>query len=108
MESKLKLKENPTLKDYQKYIEEMVVERGFDDETIPQLFMMLMEEVGELSRAARKHVGIKCADDTSTANLKDEVADVFEYLLDICNKYEIDLEDAFRQKEEKNKKRVWK
>lgn len=105
--SKLNLKQSPTLQDFQRYIEDMVVERGFEDETIEQLFMLLMEEVGEMARAARKLSGVKMADDTKRANLEEEVADVFIYLLDICNKFDIDLEHAFRIKEEKNKKRGW-
>jgi NTP pyrophosphatase (non-canonical NTP hydrolase) len=32
---------------------------------------------------------------------------VFMYLLDICNHFDIDLEKAFREKEEINKKRTW-
>jgi len=32
---------------------------------------------------------------------------VFIYLLDICNHFNIDLEKAFRDKEEINKKRIW-
>ena len=40
-------------------------------------------------------------------HLDHEAADVFIYLLDICNHFGIDLEKAFRDKEEINKKRTW-
>lgn len=40
--------------------------------------------------------------------LKSFIADVFIYLLDICNHFDVNLEKAFRDKEEINKKRVWK
>ena len=106
--SNLTLKENPTLKDYQDYVEKMVVERGFQDETIPQMFMLLMEEVGEMAKAARKSQGIQTDTNSSTHNLGHEAADILIYLLDICNHYNIDLEKAFREKEEINKKRTWK
>lgn len=106
--SKLHLKQNPTLAEYQQYVNEMVVERGFEDETIEQIFMMLMEEVGEMAKACRKYAGVSFADDTKRKELEDEVADVFIYILDICNQFDIDLEKAFRKKEEKNSKRVWK
>jgi len=37
----------------------------------------------------------------------DELSDVFIYLCSIANRYDIDLETAFLNKEEKNKKRTW-
>ena len=106
--SALHLKPNPTLKDYQEYIDLMVKERGFDKETISQIFMMLTEECGELAKAARKAADIHTDENSQKFALEDEAADVFIYLLDICNYFKIDLETAFRQKEEKNSKRTWK
>jgi len=41
-------------------------------------------------------------------SVEQEAADVFIYLLDICNQLGVNLEKAFREKEEINKKRVWK
>lgn len=35
-------------------------------------------------------------------------ADIFIYLLSIANRFDIDVETAFREKEEVNKKREWK
>ena len=40
--------------------------------------------------------------------IKEELADVFIYLCSLANMHNIDLEEAFREKEEKNKSRVWK
>ena len=105
--SKLFLKDNPILKDYQEYIKEMIKERGFDKETIPEIFMMLSEEIGEMAKAARKHTNIKTDNNSRKPELEQEIADVFMYLLDICNYFNVDLEKAFRDKEEINKKRVW-
>ena len=105
--SKLFLKNNPTLKDYQEYIEEMIKERGFDKETIPEIFMLLIEEIGEMAKAARKHTNMKTDNNSRKPELEQEIADVFMYLLDICNYFNVDLEKAFRDKEEINKKRVW-
>lgn len=106
--SKLFLKENPTLKDFQQYIRDMIKERGFEGESISELFMMLSEEVGEMAKAVRKHAKIKIDSNSHKPELEHEIADVFIYLLDICNYFDIDLEKAFRDKEEINKKRVWK
>ena len=107
MDSKLYLKDKPTLKDFQKYVAEMIVERGFDKETVPELFMLFLEECGEFAKAARKTQNIKSDKNSENFHLAEEAADVFIYLLDICNYLNIDLEEAFRQKEEKNKMRKW-
>ncbi|MEK7598795.1 MAG: MazG nucleotide pyrophosphohydrolase domain-containing protein [Patescibacteria group bacterium] len=105
--SKLVLKNNPTLRDFQDYVAEMIKERGFDKETVPEVFMLFLEECGELTKAARKTQKIKSDNNSDNFHLADEAADVFIYLLDICNYLGIDLEQAFRDKEGKNKKRRW-
>jgi len=107
MKSKLILKKNPTLKDFQKYVADMIIERGFDKETIPELFMLFLEECGEFAKAARKTQNIKSDKKSDKFYLSEEAADVFIYLLDLCNQMDIDLEKAFREKEEKNKNRNW-
>jgi len=98
---------NTTLVAHQKYIRQALSERGFDSETVAQKFMLLLEEAGEFAKAARRQAGIKVAEDTSLAELKDEAGDVFIVLLDICNKLGIDLEESVIQKERKNQKRTW-
>lgn len=107
--SNLHLPSNPTLKDFQKYTAEMILERGFRDESISELLMLLLEECGELARACRQHTSAK-SDTARPAqdNLSHELADIFLYILAIANKYDLDLEQAFREKEEINKKRIWK
>ena len=96
-----------TLNELQTYIHQKVVERGFADETLPELFMLLTEEVGELIKAGRKNLKTKKDLNSDFSSVDDEAADVFIYLLEICNKLGVDLETAFRKKEEKNNKRVW-
>lgn len=86
----------------------MVKERGFEDETIPELFMLFLEECGEMAKATRKYGKIRKDPNSEEHALDEEIADVFIYLLAICNKFNIDLEQAFREKEEVNKNRVWK
>lgn len=108
MTSKLSLKSDPTLKDLQDYVRQMVQERGFDKDTVEQRFMLLIEEVGEFAKAARSRAGIPFADDTKTKEMADEAGDVLNVLLGICNLLDINLEQAYRQKEELNKKREWK
>jgi NTP pyrophosphatase (non-canonical NTP hydrolase) len=105
--SKLHLKSDPTLADYQQYVREMVAERGFKED-VRNKFMMLIEEVGELAKASRKAAGMKLANDVANQDAAAEAADVFIVLLGLCNLLGINLEQAFRDKEELNKKRVWK
>lgn len=108
MASKLSLKANPTLKDFQVYVAAAVRERGFDTDDIAKRFMLLLEESGEFAKAARKKAGLGFAADTQTKELEAEAADVFIILLGLCNMLEVDLEQAFRDKEEHNKQRTWK
>lgn len=107
--SDLSLKQQPTLQDLQTYVDAAVRERGFDKDDVAKRFMLLAEEVGEFAKAARKTAGMKFAEDTSTRDSVDEeAADVLIVLLGLCNMLGIDLEQAFRDKEEKNKKRTWR
>ena len=105
--STLHLKEKPTLADFQAYVKEMVHERGFEKETIEQVFMLFLEECGEMAKATRKLSGMQTDKNSKKHELAHEIADVFIYLLDIANNFNVDLEEAFREKEEINKKRVW-
>ena len=107
MTSELHLKDHPTLRDYQDYVAAMVKERGFDKESISEIFMLFLEECGELAKAARKTQRIKSDKTSEEFHLDKEAADVFIYLLDICNHFNIDLEKAFRDKEAINKQRHW-
>jgi NTP pyrophosphatase (non-canonical NTP hydrolase) len=104
---RLVLKKNPTIKDFQKYVEKMVEQRGFSNETLSEVFMLFTEECGELAKAIRKTQNIKSDKNSEKFLVENEIADVFMYLLDIANYLKIDLEKAFRDKEEINKKRIW-
>ena len=105
--SNLILKDNPTLRDFQNYVADLVKERGFDKETVSEMFMLFLEECGEMAKAARKTQKMKTDKNSEQFHFDHEVADVFIYLLDICNHLDVDLEKAFRDKEEINKKRIW-
>ena len=108
MENKLFLKQKPTLKDFQEYLGKALCIRGFEQETAAELVLLFLGEAGEMAKAVRKTTGIKASAHSQEQHLDEEVADVFIYLLEICNHFDIDLETAFRKKEEKNKTRTWK
>ncbi len=101
------IKDKPVLSDYQEYIIQANIERGFEDTTIPELFMYLSEEVGELAKAARQYTKMHTDDNSEKMEMDHEWADVFSYLIDLANHLNIDAEKAFREKEEINNKRVW-
>ncbi len=101
------LKKSPQLQDIQRYVSELEEERGFSNETIIQKCLLLGEEIGELFKAIRKSEKIKIDNNSNINSIDHELADILIYLCAIANRLNIDLEKAFRQKEEINKKRTW-
>ncbi len=97
----------PSLKDFQKYVVELEKERGFSGQNILEKALLLGEEVGELYKAIRKNEKIKIDNNSKVGSVEEELADIFIYLCSIANRLDIDLEEAFRQKEEINKRRFW-
>jgi NTP pyrophosphatase (non-canonical NTP hydrolase) len=107
--SKLHLKPNPTLGDIQTYVKDMGIERGFDQQSPMQAAILLGEEVGELFKVIRKHHAGIAIDARKTYQLDaaGEIADIIIVLSCIANRLGVDMEQAFREKEEHNKQRVW-
>jgi NTP pyrophosphatase (non-canonical NTP hydrolase) len=102
------LVQSAQMADYQAFITDVCIERGWDKRTILEKMLFLTEEVGELAKAIRKEAGTygyKRPD--STDHLAEELVDAFNYILDIANVYQIDLEAAFRAKWEINASRSW-
>ncbi len=106
----LKLKEKPTLPELQSYVKAVCTERGWDKNNHLELFLLFSEEVGELAKAIRNHTKLYQEEGKTfdKSELEGEFADVFSYLLDLANYFEIDLEKAFRDKEQVNAARTWK
>ena len=96
-----------TLPDLQGYVRRATAARGFDEETIPQKFMLLQEELGEAAKAVHKISGIKTHEQSEQRNLWEEFADMLFLILDISNKLNIELEEAFIVKEAVNARRRW-
>lgn len=105
----LELKSAPTLKDFQDYVLQMKQERGFNLTDKFYECCLLAEECGELISAIRKNSKSGSIGSGSQAgNIAEELADVFIYVCSLANMHGIDLEQAFRDKEEINKQRIWK
>ena len=105
----LELKANPTLNDFQNYVLQMKNERGFNTTDKFYECCLLAEECGELIAAIRKNnKSGSIASVSKAGSIAEELADVFIYLCSLANMHNIDLEQAFRDKEDKNKLRTWK
>ena len=98
---------NPTLIDIQNYVRELENERGFSRQNSLEKCLLLGEEIGELFKAIRKAENLNYDNQSKFTSVKEELADIIIYICSIANRYEINLEDAFREKEEINKKRSW-
>lgn len=121
----IELPESPaTVASWQSYIKAVVGARGWDEASELEVFLLLSEEVGEVAKALRVYrdlfseVRPAAKDPTEAkvdgegraegkARLAEELADVFSYLLDLANRFDIDLEDALRIKEIQNRERLW-
>jgi NTP pyrophosphatase (non-canonical NTP hydrolase) len=102
------LPEHPTLPDLQRYMDAVCQERGWTKDSHAEKFLLFTEEVGELAKAMRQFAGLY--DEKASAKklaLGEEFADVLSYLLDLANAFQVDLESAFRAKEQVNQTRVW-
>lgn len=103
------LTEKPTLKEIQDYVLATKKERGFNTTDKFYECCLLAEECGELISAVRKNnKGGSVGSGSTIGNVAEELADVLIYLCSLANMHQIDLEQAFRAKEEKNKQRSWK
>lgn len=94
----------------QQYVADVCKQRGWDAANNLETFLLFTEEVGELAKAIRKQHALfakKGSEEESTQALAEEFADVFSYLLDLANRYNIDLYEAFCAKEEVNEGREW-
>lgn len=104
----LVLKKAPTLSDIQAYIKKMESIRGFDKTSSNiQTAFQLGEEMGELFKAVRKAENMRVDNQSRFTNIEEELADILIYISALANRYGVDLEKAFREKEEINKTRNW-
>ena len=98
-----------TLDQIQQYMLRMAEKRGFTKEVPRDTLLILLEEVGELAKAVRKHSGLKIDHDriASYGNLKHEMADVLICLLMLANKCDVNLFESLQEKEQINCQRTW-
>ncbi|MFH1402567.1 MAG: hypothetical protein ABIG87_03010 [Patescibacteria group bacterium] len=64
--------------------------------------------MGELFKAICKNINLQIDNNSKAGSVDGEIIDDFIFLCAIANKFNIDLEKTFREKEKINKTRVWK
>lgn len=101
------LKEQSTLADYQQFINDVCIERGWDKRSPLEKMLFMTEEVGEVAKALRKELGYDGPKPANIDHLSEELVDVFNYILDIANQFDIDMAQAFQAKWQKNATRTW-
>lgn len=110
-EQKELLNRQSTIDEIQEYIKKVITLRGFANQRVQDKMLLLLEETGELAKAIRKTLPEASIDYNKIENytgIEEEIADVFIVLVSICNKLNINLYDAFINKEERNMERKWK
>ncbi|KFN01998.1 pyrophosphatase [Bacillus clarus] len=91
------------ISEFQRYVSSFSKEKGFQDTTIEERTMYAMAELGELTDAILKRD--KTEDAKREIGL--EMFDVIWNICDLANKLGVDLEKAFVEKMEMNKKCEW-
>jgi NTP pyrophosphatase (non-canonical NTP hydrolase) len=98
-----------TIEDCKKVIAKFISERDWDKFHHPkEVAISLNVEAGELleifqwTRASRDEI---LADDELMEEIRDEVADVYGYLLDFASRLNIDITQAYLKKMQKNRKK---
>ena len=106
--TKLFSKDNPSLRAFQAFHESLDQEKGFDDDMFRNV-AYLSEEIGEVVNAIR---AFKKADtpsllEESRYQLGEELADCLAYILKLANYSNVDLQEAYVRKMERNLDRTW-
>ena len=101
--------EGVTLSELQKHLDEVCKKNGWDKNSVTEVFLLLSEEIGELAKEIRKQTGFKGEKKPKNKDsMRKEFADVLNYVLELANRFDIDLTDAYFEKHAINEKREWK
>ncbi|MEL6649627.1 MAG: RS21-C6 protein [Bacteroidota bacterium] len=98
-----------SLPELQQYQADICKARGWDKATTLETFLLFSEEFGELAKAIRNRLALyqEKGKAPQSEELEGEFADVFSYLMELANHFNLDLESAYRAKELKNAQRDW-
>ena len=98
-----------TIRQLQKYIDAKITSRGFDDESLQERLLLLVEEIGELVKACRKISGMNV--DTKKKNFStvgEELTDCINMLFAVGIELGLDIEKEFLEKEKIVDKRFYR
>ncbi len=98
-----RLPEGPDLQGYQRFVRELVDHRDFTKDR-NEVFILMVEEVGEIAKELRRSWK-KPAE--AKERIGSEIADVFMYLCDVANHFDVDIDEEVRKKAKVNEGRSW-
>lgn len=104
------MNEKMTLSELQTYFREVLLLRGFQNDSVADKMLLLIEEVGELAKAIRKEqtgLGIDYSRIENYDSVKCELADALIVLIALSNLLGVDLYEAIYEKEKINIERRW-
>lgn len=96
-----------SLSDIQKHLDQTCKERGWDKNSVERVFLLFSEEVGELAKEIRNSRPDQALTPEARTRLESEFADVFNYLVELANRYNVDLTRAYFAKDAVNRTRTW-
>jgi NTP pyrophosphatase (non-canonical NTP hydrolase) len=104
-----RLTARPALIELQDYLHQVGIEREFTDETPKDMMLLLVKEVGELAKSLHKQKGLRVGRQRLLpySPVEGELADCLIYLLNLANGLNMDIEKAFRLREEENEHQFW-
>jgi len=97
-----------TIRHLQEHIAGKIKSRGFEDESLHERLLLLVEEVGELVNACRKISGMNI--DTkreNKANVGEELADCINMIFGVGIELGVDIEKEFIEKNAEVDKRFY-
>jgi len=83
----------------------MCERKGWDGSSVEQVWMLLIEEVGELAGSIRRQRRHFC--DKKKSSIEDELGDVFSYLFQLAGMLGIDLDIMWQKNQVKAYKKKY-
>lgn len=110
--TEITLRPGASMAEYQRYIHELEALKGWLDVDLVHNCFLMGEEMGELFQAIRRLLKVYPQQDKAPPAdpkraVAEEIVDVFNYLIALANRLDIDLEAAFRDKNAENQGRSW-
>tara|TARA_B110000046_G_C12749557_1_gene296139 strand:+ start:230 stop:517 length:288 start_codon:yes stop_codon:yes gene_type:complete len=93
--------ENPrTLNECKEQTMQICRKKGWDEVSVPHVWMFLTEEIGELASAVRRTTNQ--FSDKKKTSVEGEIMDVLSYLFQLADVFNIDLDKAWQDKMRKS------